>query len=84
MSLHLQPVRIATGSDDTDSQLVFSDDFLVAILVQLSVLHDDDAGMWFLETGFGRVSTLGAPLFASLGTAQAWINQRLDPGLVRQ
>ena len=45
MSLRLQPVRVATGCDDTDSQLVFADDLLVAVLVQLSDLHEQAVGM---------------------------------------
>ena len=32
MNLRLQPVQVATGSDDQESQLVFHDGFLVAIL----------------------------------------------------
>ncbi len=45
MSLHLQPVRIATGTPDTESQLVFADGFLVAVLVRLSDDHGNMAGM---------------------------------------
>lgn len=77
MTLHLQPVRIATGSDDTDSRLVFSEDILVAVLVRLSEQHGADAGMWFLEVGFGLHSVMSAPLFQDLNTAQDWIQQRL-------
>ena len=61
MSLHLQPVQVATGSNDTESHLVFADGFLVAILVQLSEQHEDEAGSWFLEAGFGRVHHQNAP-----------------------
>ena len=53
--MSLQPVQVATGSNDTESQLVFADDFLVAVLVRLSDDHGAEAGMWFLEVGFGRV-----------------------------
>jgi hypothetical protein len=77
MSLHLQPVRVATGSDDTDSQLVFADGFLVAVLVQLSDQHEDDAGLWFLEAGFGPIPGMDAPLFTDLDAAQDWIDQSL-------
>jgi hypothetical protein len=55
MSLHLQPICLATSSDDSESQLVFSDDCLVAVLVRLSEFHEEDAGMWYLEAGFGMV-----------------------------
>ena len=77
MSLHLQPVHIATGSQDTESLLVFADGLLVAVLVQLSDDHDDAAGMWFLEAGFGPVADPSPPTFADLEEAQDWIQRRL-------
>jgi len=70
MTLHLQPVRVATGSDDRDGQLVFVDGFLVVVLVQLSGQHGADAGMWFLEAGFGLTAVRSAPLFLDLEAAQ--------------
>ena len=77
MSLRLQPVHVATGSADIDSRLVFADGFLVAVLVLLSADHEDVAGMWFLEAGFGPVDTVTPPTFADLDAAQTWIEQRL-------
>ena len=77
MSLHLQPVQVATGSNDTESHLVFADGFLVAVLVHLSDEHEDEAGRWFLEAGFGRVDDPHAPTFADLSEAQAWITDQL-------
>jgi hypothetical protein len=77
MSLHLQPVHVGTGSHDTQSQLVFADGFLVAVLVHLSDDHGVDAGKWFLEEGFGRVDHPHPPTFDGLDEAQAWINKRL-------
>lgn len=78
MSLTLQPVRVSTGSDDTDSHLVFADGYLVAVLVQLSDQHGDEVGRWFLEAGFGRVeSSARPPTFADLDEAQTWIIEQL-------
>ena len=77
MSLHLQPVQVATGSYDIEGQLVFADGFLTAVLVRLSEFHEDMAGMWFLEAGFGRVDTLTRPTFSDLDEAQDWIEQQL-------
>lgn len=77
MSLHLQPVQVATGSQDTESHLVFSDGFLVAVLVQLSHEHEDEAGRWYLEAGFGRVDDPHPPTFADLNEAQVWIADQL-------
>lgn len=77
MNLRLQPVQVATGSDDQESQLVFHDGFLVAILVQLSDQHETDAGKWFLEAGFGPVTDISGPVFSDIDAAQAWIQGRL-------
>ena len=77
MNLRLQPVQVATGSDDQESQLVFHDGFLVAILVHLSDQHETDAGKWFLEAGFGRVTDISGPLFSDIDAAQAWISAKL-------
>jgi hypothetical protein len=77
MNLRLQPVQVATGSDDQESRLVFADGFLAAVLVQLSDQHEEHAGKWFLEAGFGRVDDYRPPIFTDLGEAQAWIEARL-------
>ena len=77
MTLRLQPVQVATASCDTEGQLVFADNFLVAVLVRLSDDHDDLAGMWFLEAGFGWVTTAELPLFADIDKAQNWIEEQL-------
>jgi hypothetical protein len=77
MSLRLQPVQVATGSYDTEGQLVFADGFLAAVLVRLSGFHEDLAGMWFLEAAFGSVDMVTRPTFSDLDEAQTWIEQRL-------
>lgn len=79
MTLRLQPVKVATGSADQEGQLVFKDEFLVAVLVSLSDDHEDDAGKWFLEAGFGWISEPVAAVFLDLDTAQQWIEARLSP-----
>ncbi|HEV2564190.1 MAG TPA: hypothetical protein VGU19_03795 [Microvirga sp.] len=78
MSLRLQPVQVGTGGSDTESLLVFSDGFLVAVLVQLSDEHEETTGMWFLEAGFSPVDHPVPPTFADLDEAQVWIAQRLE------
>ena len=83
MNLRLQPVQVATGSNDTESQLVFADGYLVAVLVRLSDDHREEAGMWFLEAGFGSVEDPRQPKFADLDEAQDWIMQRLVGSPVR-
>jgi hypothetical protein len=77
MSLHLQSVHVATGSDDIESQLVFANGFLVAVLVQLGEHHQEEASKWFLEAGFGRVDHPHPPVFTDLDAAQDWIAAQL-------
>ena len=77
MNIRFQPVQVATGSDDQESQLVFADGFLAAVLVRLSDQHEEDAGKWFLEVGFGRVDDFRAPIFRDLDAARIWIEGRL-------
>ncbi len=78
MSLHLQPVRVKTGSHDTEGQLVFTDGLLVAVLVQLSEDQEEKAGMWFLEAGFDGADERTQPTFADLDAALEWIQRRLN------
>lgn len=78
MNLHLQPVQVATGSQDTESNLVFADGLLVAVLVRLSDEHGDEAGRWYLEVGFGRVDDTHPPTFADLSEARSWIAEQLS------
>ena len=54
-------MQVATGSYDTEGQVVFADGFLVAVLVRHSDQRDDLAGMWFLEAGFGRMTITALP-----------------------
>ena len=77
MNLYLQPVQVATGSTDTESHLVFANDFLVAVLVRLSDEHEADAGRWCLEAGFGPIDDPRPPTFADVDEAKAWIANRL-------
>ena len=77
MSLQFRPVQVATGSNDTESHLVFADGLLVAVLVQLSEQHEDEAGRWFMEASFGGAYHPNPPTFANLEEARGWIMQQL-------
>ncbi len=71
---------VANGSDE-DGVLVFtSDDRLVAILTRLTERHDELAGLWFLETGFGAVDGVDHPTFATLDAGLDWMTERLRSG----
>jgi hypothetical protein len=76
MPLMLQPVRIETGGPDEDGYLVFADGRLVAVLVRLSEQHEDAAGLWYYEHGFGPYDGPAHPVFPTLEAAQDWIEQR--------
>ncbi len=82
MALRLEPVQVATGLDE-EGVLVFAENRLVAVLVQLSDAHEEQnlTGQWFLETGYGRSLAGEHPTFADLDAAQVWISQRLTGSL---
>lgn len=79
MDLSLQPVRLASRHDD-EGRLVFADGRLVALLVQLSALHEETAGWWFLELGFGAVDHGAHLSFPDLPAALVWIEARVTTG----
>lgn len=80
MTLFLQAVRVATGSDE-EGMLVFDEDHrLRAVLTRLTDRHEGVSGYWFLETGYGHLDGPAHPTFADLDMAQDWITQRLTKG----
>jgi hypothetical protein len=77
MTLDLQPVRVATGSDE-EGRLVFTPDGrLVAVLVMLSADNEVAPGQWYLEVGFGALDSMDHGVFADLATACDWMTGRL-------
>ncbi|MFC4172883.1 hypothetical protein ACFOYU_12530, partial [Microvirga sp. GCM10011540] len=73
----LQPVRVATGSDE-EGLLVFDGERrLVAVLTHLSDENEVAPGHWYLEAGFGRIDGVEHPAFADLDEAQDWIIRRM-------
>jgi hypothetical protein len=75
VTLQLQPTRLA--AEDADGLLVFSEGGLVAVLARLSDLHEDAAGQWFLEAGFGELDRHKHAIFPDLDSAQNWIAARI-------
>jgi hypothetical protein len=71
----MQPTRLA--ADDADGLLVFSDAGLVAVLVRLSELHEQAAGQWFLEAGFGELDRHKHAIFPDFHSAKTWIAERI-------
>jgi hypothetical protein len=80
MSLTLQPVRVATGSDE-EGMLVFDGkQRLVAVLTHLGDQYGDVSGHWYLEAGFGLLSGLDHPTYADLDAVREGIRQHLAGG----
>ena len=80
MTLTLQPVRVATGSDE-EGMLIFDEkQRLVAVLTHLGAQYDAVSGHWYLEAGFGRLDGINHPTFSDLDAAQNWISQHLARG----
>ena len=78
MSLTVEPVWVANGSDE-EGMLVFTDQRrLVAVLTRLSHEDEEDAGHWYLEAGFGRLDGPNHPTFPDLEAALDWLTQRLN------
>jgi len=77
LSFALQPVRVATGTDE-EGMLVFDgEQRLVAVLTYLSDENEIAPKHWYLETGFGALEGIDHPVFADLEQAQDWITRRL-------
>jgi hypothetical protein len=77
MTFTLQPVRVATGSDE-EGMLVFDEkQRLLAVLTHLSEGNEVAPGQWFLEAGFGSLDGVNQPTFADLAAAELWIVERL-------
>ena len=75
----LQAVRVGTGTDDREGNLVFQDGELVAIVVRLEdAMHGELAGRWHLEAGFGRHDAPGI-LFDNLDAAINWVARVPNP-----
>ena len=77
MSLTLQPVRVATGSDEEGMLVLTDGQRLVAVLTRLSDQHESAAGHWYLEAGFGWLDGPDHPIFPDLDAAQDWLLQRM-------
>ena len=75
MGFALQPIKVANGSDE-NGFLLFQEDRLVAILVQLSEDNEVAPGEWFLEAGFGSLHGVHET-FGNLEAAQEWITHQM-------
>jgi hypothetical protein len=78
MTITLQPISVATGSQDEDGRLVLLDGKLVAVLVHLvDEVHETMRGAWYVEAGFGPCAASTARSFASLEEAERWAGREV-------
>ncbi len=79
-TLTLQPIRVDTGSDDTEGRLVLAGESLVAVLVRLDgAEHGPFRRSWHLEAAFGPCSEGGLPsTFGTLAEAKERILESLN------
>ncbi len=79
MTITLQPIRVRTGSQDTEGRLALADSELIAVFVRLDdEIHGEDQGRWFLETAYGSLQRAMPPLFDSLAEAEDWLRTRVS------
>ena len=80
MSFHLVPIRVRTGCPHEEGRLVRWGKRLVAVLVQLSEPHGDDAGKWIVEEGFELGDAAGNEVIDSLGEDETLFDRHLGNG----
>lgn len=79
--LTVQPVRIASSSEDESGVLVFIEGRLAAVLSLLEAsYHREAQGRWFLEAGFGRCAVSPPAPHARLRDALRWIADQMNLG----
>ncbi len=74
------PIRIDTGSSDSEGRLAYRDGRLIGVLTLLDPELHGELGVgrhWFLEAGFGPTSgEPRPPAFPTLDAARAWLADR--------
>ena len=69
----LQSIRVGTGTDDREGNLIFRDGELRAVVVRLEdPMHGELVGTWHLEAGFGAHDA-GSVVFDDLDAAVEWV-----------
>ncbi|MFE1601230.1 hypothetical protein [Methylobacterium sp. ID0610] len=84
-SMFHKPVRLNNGTDDRDGCLLFFQDELICVLVQLSATTREETGVnghWFIEAGFGpcHVGPAASPIFGTIDEVKSWAAKRLSCG----
>lgn len=75
MATSFQEITLDSGGADERAVLVLRDGRLTAVLSHLSAMHDEMAGMWFVETMFGAPPPKPRHTFADPADFAAWLEQ---------
>jgi hypothetical protein len=75
MPTSFQEITLDTRGADDQAILVLRDGRLVAVLSYLSEIHDEMAGMWFVEAMFGTSPHKPRHTFTSPGEFAAWLEE---------
>jgi hypothetical protein len=70
-----QRITLDTGGTDDRAVLVLREGRLTAVLSHLGAMHDELAGMWFLETMFGTPPSTPRHMFADPEEFVAWLDE---------
>lgn len=73
MAASYQEITLDTGDGDDQAVLVLRDGRLTAVLARLGAMHDDMAGMWFVEALFGTPPSNSRHMFGDPGDFVAWL-----------
>lgn len=75
MATSFQEITLDTGDADDRAILVLRDGRLAAVLSHLSAMHDEMAGMWFVEALFGPPPPKPRHTFANPDEFAAWLEK---------
>jgi hypothetical protein len=73
MAASFQEITLDTGDGDDRAVLVLRDGRLTAVLSRLGAMHDEMAGLWFVEAVFGTPPTDLRHTFGDPGDFVAWL-----------
>lgn len=70
-----KPITLDTNGTDDQGMLVLCEGRLTAILSHLSAIHDEMAGLWYLEMMFGKSPAKPRYTFANPEEFVDWLDE---------
>jgi hypothetical protein len=74
MAASFQEITLDTGDAEHRGVMILRDGRLTAILTHLSAMHEEMAGLWFLEALFARPPARPRHTFADPDDFIAWLD----------